>query len=223
MSAILQVSTLADDLAAAMLRSNGQGVFVNGSPAPASTAIFDGDFIETQKQALARIEATGSSVNIDPETILRFQAQEVFLDHGSLSVFTGKGLRVRVGCVTVTPVDPAVETTYEVFDREGKVTVHATKSDVYIDAKSKNAKEVKNHSRSRREIVRESEQRSREETCAAAGDKWHTTPGVGAIMNSPWAIGAGAVAIGGLTVWVLCKGDDPISPSSPTHDGCPIP
>lgn len=223
MSAILPVSAFADDVAVAMLRSNGQGVFVNGSPAPASIAIFDGDFIETQKQAIARIEATGSSINIDPETVVKFQVEEIVLDHGSLSVFTGRGLRVRVGCVTVTPVNPSIATTYEVLDRDGKVTVHATKNDAYIDAKSKNPKEAKDPSRSSREIVRESEQKSREEKCGGAYMRPASgVSGLGAWMNSPWAIGAGVAAIGGLTTWVLVQDDDPISPSCPAKK-CPIP
>lgn len=222
MAAILPASLFAEDVAAAVLRTSGQGVFVNGSPAPSLAAIFSGDFIETPKQAVARIEATGSSANIDPETLLKFDDQELILDHGSLAVFTGRGFRVRVGCVTVTPVNPSIQTTYEVQDREGKVTVHATKGDVYIDAKSKNAKEVKNPSRSSREIVRETEQKSREENCAAPPMRRPTTAGLGAPMNSPWVIGAGVLALSGLTLWVLCKGDDPISPSSP-QDGCPTP
>ena len=49
--AILPVSLLAQDTAAAMLRSNGVGVMVNRNPAPASTAVFFDDLIETQKNA----------------------------------------------------------------------------------------------------------------------------------------------------------------------------
>ena len=222
MVVVVAVSLFGQDVAAAMLRSSGQGAFVNGSPAPASIAIFDGDFIETQKQALARIEKSGSAVNVDPETVLKFQVEEIALDHGSVSVFTGRGLRVRVGCVTVTPVNPSIETTYEVLDRDGKVTVHASKNDIYIDAKSKNPKEAKNPSHSGREIVRESEQKSREETCGGAYIKANGVSGLGPMLNSPWAIGAGAAAIGGLTVWVLVKDDDPISPSCPTNK-CPTP
>jgi hypothetical protein len=217
----LPASTFGDE-AAAMLRSSGQGVFVNGSPALPSVAIFANDFIEAQKHAVARIEMSGSSVTIDPETILMFDAQELSLDHGRLAVFTGRGLRVRVGCITITPANPSIETTYEVLDREGKVTVHATKSDVYIEAKSKSAKERKNPSRSR-DLVRESEQKSRDEKCAGAAIKGQMTPGIGAALSSPWAIGAGVAAVGGLTLWVLCKGDDPISPSAPEQAPCPIP
>jgi len=121
----------------------------------------------------------------------------------------------------LTPVNPSIATTYEVLDRDGKVTVHATKNDVYIDANSKNPKEVKNPSRSSREIVRESEQKSREEKCGGAYVRPASgVSGLGAWMNSPWAIGAGAAAIAGLTTWVLVKDDDPISPSCPTKN-CP--
>ena len=218
----LPASSFADDTAAAMIRSSGEGVSVNGNPALPSVAVFANDFIETQKQGVARIEMSGSSVNVDPETILMFDTQELSLDHGRLAVFTGRGLRVRVGCVTITPVNPSSETAYEVLDREGKVTVHATKSDVYIDTKSKSTKERKNPSHSR-DLVRESEQKLRDERCAGTAIKGQTTPGIGAALNSPWAIGAGVTAVGALTLWVLCKGDDPISPSAPNQAPCPIP
>jgi hypothetical protein len=65
--AILPASLLADD-AAAMLHSNGIGVLVNKNSAPPSTALFSGDLIETQKNAVAQIELSGSAANIDPET-----------------------------------------------------------------------------------------------------------------------------------------------------------
>ena len=219
---MLPVSVLADDVAAAILRSKEQGVFVNGSPAIPSAAVFANDFIETQKQAIARIEVTGSAANIDPETILQFQDQELVLDHGSLSVFTGRGLRVRAGCVTVTPVDPASETTYEVLDREGKVVIHATKSDVYIDVRSRRLQQAKNPQHSSRETVREGEQKTHAEACAASALNGPAKSADGALLNSPWAVAAGAAAIGGLVVWVLCKNDDPLSPHTPANS-CPIP
>ena len=37
----------------------------------------------------------------------------------------------------------------------------------------------------------------------------------GGLLDSPWAIGAGAAAVGGLTAWVLLRNDDPASPSKP--------
>ncbi len=217
MTIILPVSAFPDNPSGAILHSSGQGVLVNGSPVPASAAVFDNDFIQTQKQSPARIETTGSSATLDSETVLQFQLEELALDHGSLSVYKSTGMRVRVGCVTITPVNPSNETLYEVIDRDGKVTVHASRSDVYIDAKSKERTQVrKSSSRSTREIVREGEQKSREEECGGAYIKGATPEALGALMNSPWAVGVGAATVGGLTCWALCRSDDPISPSKPS-------
>jgi hypothetical protein len=130
-------------------------------------------------------------------------------------VYTSVGLRVRVGCVTITPVNPSSETLYEVIDRDGKVIVHASKSDVYIDAKEKQSKDVRSPSRSKRDIVRQGDQKSREEKCGEVVIKAQQTQAIGAILNSPWAVGIGVGAASVLTCWSLCRGDDPISPWKP--------
>ena len=72
--------------------SNGIGVLVNKNPAPASIALFPNDLIETQKAVVARIEVTGSSADINPETVVQFEGNELVLDHGSLSVNTSRGM-----------------------------------------------------------------------------------------------------------------------------------
>ena len=199
----------------AILRSSGQGVLVNGNSVAESASIFDNDLIQTEKASPARIQMTGSSATVDPETVVQFESEELALDHGSLSVYTSAGLRVRVGCITITPVNSSSETLYEVTDRDGKVTVHASRSDVYIDAKEKQAKRNGGASSSKRDIVRQGEQKSREEKCAGGATLAQQTAGLGAALNSPWAvmIGGGAAAV--LTCWSLCRDDDPISPSKP--------
>jgi len=214
---ILPVSLLAQDTNAAMLRSNGVGVVVNKYPAPAAIAVFANDLIETQKNAAARIEASGSTVDINSDSIVQFDVSELVLEHGSLSVNTSRGMRVRIGCLTVTPVNKEEWTHYDVVDLDGKVTVSALKDDVYIDARSNNPKDAKQSAHSDRVIVREGEQKSREEKCGAAYQK---TPGAlagrGAIMNSPWAIGAGFAGVGAaLCFGFFCQNDDPMSPTKP--------
>ena len=216
MTMILPVSAFPDNPNGAILYSKGQGVLVDGNSVPESAVIFDDDFVQTEKTSSARIQMTGSAATIDPESVLQFQLEELVLDHGSLSVYTSTGLRVRIGCITITPVSPSSETVYEVTDRDGKVIVHASRSDVYIDAKSKDPKEIRKPSRPTRDIVRESEQRSREEKCVGSYMKGAPQPALGAIMNSPWAVGAGAATVIGLTCWALCRIDDPISPSKPS-------
>lgn len=211
---ILPVSLLADDTGTALLRSNG-GVQVNKNPVPNSVALFRDDLIETQKDVAARIEITGSTADINPETVVQFEGDELVLDHGSLSVNTSRVMRVRVGCITVTPVN-SDWTHYEVIDTDGKVTVNALKSDVYIDAKSNNPQEAKQPNHSSRTLVKEGERKTREEKCGAAPIKWSSVyAGRGAILNSPWAIGGGAIIVGGITCYALCRGSAPISPSGP--------
>ena len=216
MIAILPVSLFGQDNASAMLRSNGVGVSVNKASAPASIALFAKDLVETQKQSVARIEAAGSSADISPETIVQFNGDELILEHGSLSVNTARGVRVRVGCLTVTPVNDATWTHYEVTDLDGKVTVSALKMDVYIDARSRNLQQAKQPPRSNRSIVREGERKSREEKCGAGYlDNMEAVPGKGAILNSPWAIGTGALGIALLMCFALCPNSDPLSPTKP--------
>ena len=215
MAVVFPVSLDADETAAAILRSSGSGVLVNRNPAPTSSALFPNDLIETPRNAVARIEASGSTTDINADTVVQFDGDELVLDHGSLSVNTTKGLRVRVGCLTVTPVNLSEWTQYDVTDVNGKVTVNAAKSDVYIDSRAKKEQEAKNPSRSTRDIVRESEQKSREEKCGAAYLKGNSMPGVGALMNSPYSIWSGTALIGAVTCWVLCRTDNPASPAKP--------
>ena len=216
LAAILPLSLLADDTAGAMLRSDGVGIFVNKNSAPASIALFPHDLVETQKNASARLEAAGSSADINPETMVTFEGDELVLDHGSVSVNTSRGLKVRVGCVTVTPVNDVEWTRYEVADVDGKVEVSAFKKDVYIDAHSKNPEQVKQSARSSRTIVREGEQKSRTEKCGAADIKEATSlSGIGAVMNSPYMIWTATGVIVGGTCWALCRGGAPLSPEVP--------
>ena len=209
---ILPVSLLADDTAAAILRSNTPGVSVNKNAVPTSIAIFHDDLIETSKSAAARIEIAGSTADVDSETVVQFEGDELVLDHGRLSVNTSRGLRVRVGCITVTPVNTSEWTHYEVVDVDGKVTVSALKNDAYIDARANNQEEGKESKRNQRATVRESEQKSREEKCAGT---IREVTAKGPLLNSPWAKLTGGVAVAVVTCWALCRSDDPLSPSTP--------
>jgi hypothetical protein len=210
--AILPASLLADD-AAAMLHSNGIGVLVNKNSAPPSTALFSGDLIETQKNAVAQFEASGSAANIDSETLVQFEGDELVLEHGRLSVSTTRGLKVRAGCLTIVPENNAEWTQYAIADVDGKVTISALKNDVIINATSSKLELAKQHAQSSRFTLREGEQKSSEEKCGAPHNAPASAMSGGNIMNSPWAIGAGAVGIGVLTCFALCRTPQPVSPS----------
>jgi hypothetical protein len=216
MVVILPVSVLADDNAAAMLRSKGTGVLINKNPAPSSTALFPNSLIETQKDAVARIETSGSTAEINAETMVQFNGDELVLDHGTVSVNTSRGLRVRVGCLTIRPVNNTEWTHYDVTDVDGKVTVSALKNDASIDSQSSAAQQTKQSVRSNRVIVHEGEQKSREEKCGGADmRKTGSIAGKDGILNSTLVQRAGFAITGALICLGLCHNDDPISPSGP--------
>lgn len=207
-------SAFSQESAGAILRSSGTGVSVNRSAAPASIALYRDDLIETQQKAVARIEISGSSADISPETIVQFRSDELFLDHGTIAVNTTRGLKVRVGCVTITPVSDSDWTHYEVTDSSGKVTVSAIKSDVYIERSNK-PQSAKASERSSRDIVKETEQKSRDEKCAGAALHSAAPPGIEPVLNSPWAIGLGAGGVVTITCFALCRNSSPMSPAKP--------
>lgn len=212
----MPVVVAAQDSSAAMLRSNGVGIFVDGKQAPASIALFRDDYVQTQKSTVARIELTGSSVDVGAETIFQFEGDELVLDHGHLSVYTSRGLRVRVGCQTVIPVRTAEWTRYDVSDVDGKLHVAALKDDVNINTRSKNFREGQPVKDSDRVTVREGENRTRDDRCGAGYNPAHTVAGNGAILDSPLAVASGGVIAVGITCWAVClHNDDPISPSKP--------
>jgi len=203
--------------ATAILPTTGAGILVNKNNAAGSTALFADDLIETPNSAVARIEANGSTAEINPETMVQYEGDELVLDHGSLSVNTTRGLRVRVGCIIVTPVNPNDWAHYDVTDRDGKVTVSALKNDVYFEARDRNPQDVKKGTGSNRDrdIVREGEQKSRSEKCGVAYMKSERMPGIGAIMNSAYAKWGAIAGVGVIACFGLCHPDDPISPHKP--------
>jgi ferric-dicitrate binding protein FerR (iron transport regulator) len=212
MIVVLPTSLIAQDSARAMLHNDG-GVWLNGNPAPNSSAIFAHDLIQTQKGSSAKIDAEGSTVTLQPETIVQFEGDELVLDHGSLQVDTSHGMRVRVNCITVSPIKQAW-TRYDVTDVDGKVTVAAHEEDVKIHYQGAAIRQSKQAAFSD-VTVHQGEQATREERCGAAAKPADGIDADGAILNSIWAKGAGIVAISVLTCWALCRGDGPVSPSKP--------
>ena len=201
-----------------MLRSSATGVSVNGNAAPSSIALFRSDFVETNKDGVARIELVGSTVDVAPETQVEFDGDELVLDHGGLSVDTNRGLRVRIGCITVAPVNDAVQTHFQVADQNGHVNVSSLASDTYINAQSKTRKAKAESGNSSRVIVHEGEQKSREEKCGAVYPYGAATPPwTEPLLNSLLARSIGGAGIAVLTCWALCfQNNSPISPSKPS-------
>lgn len=213
MVAVLSTSLVAQDLGRAMLHSDG-GAWLNGKPAPNSVAIFPHDVVQTRKESTAKIDVDGSTATIQADTLVQFEEDELFLDHGSLQLNSARGMRVRVNCMTVIPLTQE-RTRYDVIEAGGKVMVVAYENDVKIQYRQVAARQAKNTGSSDVTVHR-GEQVTREERCRAETKPGARLDAMGPILDSPWARATGIAAIGVLTCWALCfHGSEPVSPDRP--------
>lgn len=209
---MLPASLLAQFVGGAMLHNDG-GTYVNDQVAPASTAIFADSFLQTQRGHHANIEAPGTTVFMQPETVAQFQGNLWVLVHGTLQMATSRGMPVLVGCLTVTPTT-LDQTQFDVIDVDGKVKIIAHKSDVKVHSHAAAYQGSKSDTRSDA-IVREGEEVTREERCGLAVRASQPVGASAGVMDSRWAIGAGAVAVVVIACLGLCHDDDPLSPWKP--------
>jgi hypothetical protein len=212
MIVVMPASLMAQSSGGAMLQSDG-GVWLNGNPAPNSSAIFPHDLVQTQKDHQAKIDTDGSTATVQSDTIVQFEGEEFVLDHGSVQVRTSRGMRVRVNCLTVIPLTQEW-TRYDVTDVDGKMHVVAYENDVKVHYQGAAARRSK-AAVSSDAIVHQGEQTTRDERCGVAARPAEVIDAKGAILNSTWAKLAGGAALVSICVFLVCRGDDPISPSKP--------
>jgi len=198
----------------AILHTQG-GVWVNGYEGKEATAIFSGDVIETKPGFAAELKLDGTSVLIQPESVLKFQGEALTLDHGGVSVETGKGFKVLVNCITVVPVNVAW-TLYDVTDVNRNVHVAARKNDVNVSHAGQAQKTTPETAQTENASVHEGEQRNYDETEVCGGGLKPTGGANG--LNPKWiAAGAGGAAA---LILILTLGGgggnkNPISNSQP--------
>jgi hypothetical protein len=212
MVVLFPLSLVGADTGSAIVHSKG-GVWVNGSEVADSTAIFAGDLLETKPGFVANLDAEGSSILIQPESVVKFQGTFLSLEHGSVSVGTSTSMSVHVNCIKVEPLSNEW-TQYDVTDISGTVQVAARKHDVNITQGGALGKAAADNNSSQSATVHEGEQATRDESkaCGAA-----PRPGTaGNAPNTKWIeIGAGAGVGVLLLCLLLCKSSSPISPSKP--------
>ncbi|HEY6337150.1 MAG TPA: hypothetical protein VIW68_01525 [Candidatus Sulfotelmatobacter sp.] len=211
----LPASLRAADAKPAILHSQG-GVWVNGMEATDSSAVFPGDLVETKPGFSASLNIDGSTVSIEPESIVKYEDNLLVLDHGNLLVGTITGMRVRVHCITVIPVLSTEWTQYNVTDLSGTVQVAAQKKDVVIEIEGGHQKITPASTEtSGGTTVHEGEQASRRESevCGAPPEP----KGASGPLQPKW-IGAGLAGTGILICLIAhCfgGGSGPVSPSQP--------
>jgi len=205
-------SSLSAQTPAAILHAQA-GVWVNGAEAPDSLAIFVGDLLETKPGFSASLTLDGSTVLLQAESVAKFQQDMIVLDHGSVSVGTSRGFKVRVNCITVVPVLNEW-TQYDVTDLNGTVQVAANKKDVYIDREVSHKKPNAEPQTEHTATVHEGEHSSTDESEACGAPARPT--GAGSNVSPKWiAAGAGGA---GLLILLLTHGGGgktPISASTP--------
>jgi hypothetical protein len=212
MLVILPASLLAQDFGRAMLHSDG-GARLNGKLAPHTSAIFLHDFVQTPKESTAKLDIDGSSVTIQPDTLVQFEEDELDLDHGTLQVNSARGMKVSVNCMTVVPLTQE-RTRYDVIDADGKVLVAAHENDVQIHFKHGAVQRSKDVGPSDVTVHR-GEQVIRREQCGPEFKPGQPPPAHKPILDSAWAIGTGIAAVGVITCYALCREGNPVSPDKP--------
>jgi hypothetical protein len=122
--------TMQIDLAHGM-RTTGS-VNVNGNFTKSSTLVHLDDRIVTPGQNGALVTDTGNVVSLGPDAQFTAQPNGFALDSGASNVNTSTGLSTKIKEYTVKPVDPNLDTHYEVNWESDGVYVYARTHDVEI-------------------------------------------------------------------------------------------
>jgi hypothetical protein len=212
LAALCPLSLSAADTGSALLHSEG-GVWINGFEISGTTAVFTGDLLVTKPGFVANLDAEGSSVLIQPESIVRFEGNFLSLEHGSVSVATSTSMGVHVNCIEVEPVS-IQQTQFDVTHVDNTVQVAARKNDVNITENSGLRKTSAQRGTSHSATVHESQQASRDELAICGPPYRKGMPGPP--LNSKWLeIGVGAAVAGTIFCILFCTSPPPISPWQP--------
>src|SRR5260370_3727947 len=196
---------IAADADTAVLYGTGS-VYLNGSLLSNSSAVTTGDVIQTKETGAANLNAAGSTVVIESNTIVRFQSSGLALDRGSVSVATGKGLSVFARDFKISPVSSAW-TEFYTSRASGVIQIIARKNSITVSCGPTTA------------TIKAGQQVSRDDAadCGVAEKRGGgAAPAAQApILTSSSAERAVVGAGGALLLWVLIHDDYPLSPPLP--------
>lgn len=197
--AVFPISLIAADSGAAMVYASGTA-YVNGSTVPNSTAVFPGDLLQTRAESVANITASGSSVAVLSNSLVKFEGDLVSINHGGVAVSTSNAMAARAGQVTVTPVSKA-KTDFQVTETGGKVQIVAHSGGLSINDPSGTT------------TLSPGQQTTRYASYARRGG---AVPAAGGgILDSPIIVLGGIAAVAALMGWTLAQGSEPTSPAAP--------
>ncbi|MGA9813115.1 MAG: hypothetical protein WBQ64_10080, partial [Terriglobales bacterium] len=178
------------------------------STVPRTSAVFPGDLVQTRSDSMASINASGSSVVVLADSLVKFEGPAVGLEHGALTVATSRGLGTHAGDVTVIPVSNSW-TQFEVKQAsDGTVQVVAQKGDVSVNDGSTTSTLAQGQQMTVDNAVEKKKKKRRKGGGAIPASG-------GAALDSPYVIYGGAAAVGGLLTWVLLQDSNPVSSVAP--------
>jgi hypothetical protein len=205
---VMPASMLGANSGAAMLYAQGTA-WRNGASVPGTSAVFPGDLVQTKADAMVQINATGSSVMIFSDSLVKYEGDRVSLEHGTVRVATTQGMSIQAGEVAVQPARANDATDFDVSDVDGTVHITARKGDVSVSTGTETARLAQGEQTTRED--RDDTQKPKKKrrgggAVPAAG---------GPLLDSPYALAIGVTAVGVPLAWVLSQGDDPLSPVEP--------
>jgi hypothetical protein len=207
MIAVVPVSLLAADSGPALLYAKGTA-WINGATVPRTSAVFPGDLVQTRSDSLASINASGSSVVVLADSLVKFEGPTVSLEHGGLTVATSKGLSTRAGEITVVPASNGW-TQFEVKQvSDDAVQIVAQKGDVTVSDGSNTSTLSQGQQTTVDNSAEKKKKKKRKEGGAVPAS-------AGGVLDSPIVIYGGAAAVGGLLTWVLLQDSNPVSNAKP--------
>jgi hypothetical protein len=196
--------SMAADPNAAMVYARGTA-WVNGAAIPKSSAIFPGDLVQTKPDSIANINAQGTSVVVQADSLVKLQANALELEHGAINVATSKSMAAHIGDLTIAPAS-GNWTEFQVADLDGTVKIIARKGDLSLQDDQGSTTLPAGQETTREETHHKKHKRTGGGAVTAAQ---------GSLLDSPAVIYGGTAVIGGVTAWVLLQGDDPASPDKP--------
>jgi len=205
--AVMPAALLGANSGAAMLYAQGIA-WLNGASVPRTSAVFPGDLVQTQADAVVHINAAGSSVMVLSDSLVKYEGNTLSLEHGTVTVATTKGMSIRAGEVNVGPAEPNNQTQYEIRDVNGTVEIKAREGDLRVS----NGTETTTVAQGEQTTRDDSEQQKNNKKRRAGG----AVPAAsGPLLDSRATVIGAGVGVGALTIWVLSQGDDPASPVDP--------
>jgi hypothetical protein len=209
------LSLSAADSGAAMLYTHG-AAWLNGAHVPASSAIFTGDLLQTRSDSGANINAPGSSITVLGDSLVQFGDSSLKVEHGGIAVATSKGVTTTAGDVRVTPASNAW-TEFNVSDVNGMVTIAARKGDLSVtdDTGTVTLSQGQETTRDDQSASSDKSDNKSDKKKKQRGQQGSPPAASGGTLNAPLVVGVGAAAIAGVSIWILTKSSNPVSPSTP--------